>query len=290
MMRHALVQNIVVTVLIGVAGCISAVTPACAAPWSAYFSDTPIHAPTPYGATDTPLPTAYYDPNAPLYTSDYQHVLTFSVPVDRPRQAVRTLSLAIKRQRAGIRTLILFLDGGVTLPILQTLPEEGKTVSYLDIVRTQDTRRQGRISKHGRPTQRKAVNSHLLNRQPADTRTVTAYHSTPDAPMPSDYQTQPQQLLSPDKTRQNDPALCKGAPQRYTQPLFIDAPTPKAFALYMPILHRQLLEHARLGGTIVRCLCCGQTPSKRITYLPVHVSPNKLQRLKKTLRMKEGQY
>ncbi|MCG8532927.1 MAG: hypothetical protein MI749_20050 [Desulfovibrionales bacterium] len=290
MMRHALVQKIFLTVLIGVTGYIPVVTPVCAAPWSTYFSDTPLHAPTPYGATDTPLPTAYYDPNAPLYTSDYQHVLTFSVPVDRPRQAVRTLSLAIKRQRAGIQTLILFLDGGVTLPILQTLPEEGKPVSYLDIVRTQDTRRQGRVRRDGRPIQRVPFDSHAPNRQPADIHTGTVYRNAPDGPMPSGYQVQPQQLLSPDKTRQNDPALCKGAPQRYTQPLFIDAPTLEAFALYMPILHRQLLEHARLGGTIVRCLCCGQTPSKRMTYLPVHVSPNKLQRLKKTLRMKEGQY
>ncbi|WP_074215821.1 hypothetical protein [Halodesulfovibrio marinisediminis] len=65
---------------------------------------------------------------------------------------------------------------------------------------------------------------------------------------------------------------------------------PDAPQIYLPILKKLLINHAKLGGKVVLCPCCYQIPSERIKFLPKEITPEKFQRLKKQMKIKEGGY
>lgn len=79
--------------------------------------------------------------------------------------------------------------------------------------------------------------------------------------------------------------------QRITiKPVVPEVVLPSDRATYLPRLKKLLLEHAALGGKIVLCPCCDETLKTRIQFLPKEIAPSKLRRLKKQLKIKEGQY
>ena len=73
-------------------------------------------------------------------------------------------------------------------------------------------------------------------------------------------------------------------------PLIPEIAIPNAETIYLPLLRRLLLEHACLGGKIALCPCCHLERSSRITFLPQQIPYDKVQRLKKKMHIKEGDY
>ncbi|OBQ51725.1 hypothetical protein [Halodesulfovibrio spirochaetisodalis] len=88
----------------------------------------------------------------------------------------------------------------------------------------------------------------------------------------------------------NTPPKCPVSVEDYIPPLIPDVQIANAKEIYLPLLERLLVEHARLGGKIALCACCNRKPEERIIYLPKQIPHDKLKHLKKQMKIKEGAY
>lgn len=84
--------------------------------------------------------------------------------------------------------------------------------------------------------------------------------------------------------------MCPDQQRVRSKPVVPEVVLPSDKETYLPRLKKLLLEHAALGGKIVLCPCCDETLKTRIQFLPKEIAPSKLRRLKKQLKIKEGQY
>ncbi|WP_430734805.1 hypothetical protein [Halodesulfovibrio aestuarii] len=142
---------------------------------------------------------------------------------------------------------------------------------------------------------RQAVRTVTLanKRQRAGVHTIILFESTA-ANLPVvqgiPYETITQYTEKRGGTQQQSIPKCSKRATGTIPPLIPEITIPNAQQIYLPLLDKLLLEHARLGGNIVLCPCCNQTLTQGIRYLPKRIAPKKLQHLKKQMKIPEGDY